>query len=66
MNKVIIVGHSHSSYGEVEELLQVCGMSSAYPSAREGFTPQQITETLCKAHGVLTERYENIKQIEVG
>ncbi|MDR1460643.1 MAG: hypothetical protein LBI78_03280 [Campylobacteraceae bacterium] len=66
MNKAIIVGHPYSAYEEVEELLQMCGMACANQSIREGFTPQQITQTLCKAYGVLsTEHYEDVKQIEV-
>jgi myosin heavy subunit len=37
-----------------------------YPnqSVREGFTPQQITHTLCKAHGV-SGYYEDIEQINI-
>ncbi|MDR2099908.1 MAG: hypothetical protein LBP40_03645, partial [Campylobacteraceae bacterium] len=65
MNKVIIVGHLCSAYEEVEELLRMCGMVHANQSIREGFTPQQITATLCKAHGI-TKYYENISQIDIG
>ncbi|MDR1554515.1 MAG: hypothetical protein LBS39_00625 [Campylobacteraceae bacterium] len=68
MNKVIIIGHPYSAYEKVEELLRIYGMAYANQSAREGFTPQQITQTLCKAHGVSSfELYlKNIKQIDVG
>ncbi|MDR2789435.1 MAG: hypothetical protein LBB59_00430 [Campylobacteraceae bacterium] len=65
MNKVIITGHPSSAYEEVEELLHICGMAYAEKSVREGFTPQQITQTLCRAHGV-SEYGKNIKQIEIG
>ncbi|MDR2341936.1 MAG: hypothetical protein LBD84_02700, partial [Campylobacteraceae bacterium] len=66
MNKLIITGHPHSSYEEVEELLHICGMAYAARSIREGFTPQQITETLCKAYGVLLSEYHTgISQIEI-
>ncbi|MDR1614865.1 MAG: glycosyltransferase, partial [Campylobacteraceae bacterium] len=67
MNKVIIVGHPCSAYEEIEELLRICGLAYANNSIREGFTPQQITQTLCKAYGVALSRYyENIEQINVG
>ncbi|MDR3178232.1 MAG: hypothetical protein LBT96_04530 [Campylobacteraceae bacterium] len=67
MNKVIIAGHPYSAYEEVEELLRICGMSYANQSIREGFTPQQITGTLCKAYGIsLSENYKDIEQIDVG
>jgi hypothetical protein len=67
MNKVIIAGHPYSAYEEVEELLRICGMTYANQSIREGFTPQQITGTLCKAYGIsLSENYKDIEQIDVG
>ena len=50
MNKILIVGHPQSGFQEVERLLRACGMSQALPSRREGFAPDQISETLCKAH----------------
>lgn len=50
MNKILIVGHPQSGYQEVERLLLACGMAPAQPSRREGFAPDQISETLCKAH----------------
>lgn len=50
MNKILIVGHPQSGYQEVERLLRACGMAPALPSRREGFAPDQISETLCKAH----------------
>ncbi len=50
MNKILIVGHPQSGYGDVERLLRACGMAPALPSRREGFAPEQISETLCKAH----------------
>ncbi|MDR2080608.1 MAG: glycosyltransferase [Campylobacteraceae bacterium] len=65
MNKVIITGHPSSAYEEVEELLHICGMAYADKSVREGFTPQQITQTLCRAHGI-SKYGKNIEQIEVG
>jgi hypothetical protein len=37
----------------------------ANQSIREGFTPQQVTRTLCKAYGVSLD-YKNIEQVEVG
>ena len=50
MNKILIVGHPQSGYLEVERLLRACGMASAQPSRREGFAPEQISDTLCRAH----------------
>jgi|GEM_PF-1078124 len=50
MNKILIVGHPQSGYSEVERLLRACGMASAQPSRREGFAPEQISDTLCRAH----------------
>lgn len=50
MNKILIVGHPQSGFQEVERLLRACGMAPAQPSRREGFAPDQISETLCKAH----------------
>ena len=50
MNKILIVGHPQSGFQEVERLLRACGMAPALPSRREGFAPEQISETLCKAH----------------
>ena len=70
MNKILIIGHPQSGYQEVEELLKACGMTSAKPSRREGFLPQQISSTLCKVHNTgpvdsITVG-EKIQQIEVG
>ena len=70
MNKILIVGHPQSGYEEVEDLLKACGMTSAKPSRREGFLPQQISSTLCKVHNTgpvdsITVG-EKIQQIEVG
>lgn len=53
MNKIIVVGHPQSGWEGVHELLLACGMAQALPSRREGFTPEQISATLLKAHGVL-------------
>lgn len=53
MNKIIVVGHPQSGLEKVHELLLACGMTQALPSRREGFTPEQISATLLKAHGVL-------------
>lgn len=51
MNKIAIVGHPASGYSEVESLLRQCGMGDAHPSRRESLRPEEITETLCRAHG---------------
>lgn len=52
MNKILIVGHPTSGYGEVESLLQACGMAAPLPSRQYGFMPDQLGATLAKAHGV--------------
>lgn len=70
MNKILIVGHPQSGYEEVEELLNACGMASAQPSRRDGFLPQQISATLCKAHNAGTLQRigaaSDVQQIEAG
>lgn len=70
MNKILIVGHPQSGYEEVEALLNACGMAGAQPSRREGYLPQQISATLCKAHNASTlqpiEAGSDIRQIKVG
>ena len=70
MNKILIVGHPQSGYKEVEELLNACGMAGAQPSRREGYLPQQISATLCKAHNASTlqriEAGSDVQQINVG
>ncbi|HMP10022.1 chromosome partitioning protein ParA [Hydrogenophaga sp.] len=70
MNKILIVGHPQSGHEDVEQLLNACGMASAQPSRREGYLPQQISATLCKAHNTGTlQRIEagaDVQQIEAG
>lgn len=70
MNKILIVGHPQSGYQDVEALLRACGMASAQPSRREGFLPEQISETLCKAHGAAPVRElsegREVRQIQAG
>ena len=70
MNKILIVGHPQSGYEEVEALLNACGMAGAQPSRREGYLPQQISATLCKAHNASTLQHIeagcDVQQIEVG
>lgn len=70
MNKIVIVGHPDSGHGEVESLLLQCGMSAALPSRREGMLPQEITATLCKAHGLPSvdqvTAEEQLQQLQVG
>lgn len=69
MNKIIIVGHPQSGYQEVEALLNACGMKHARPSRRDGFTPEEIGATLCKAHKAQSLQQlgvdESIQQLEV-
>lgn len=57
MNKIIIVGHPSSGYKEVEELLQNAGMGKAIPSKRDHYTPVQISQIICKSHGVIKPFY---------
>ncbi|MEN9578825.1 MAG: hypothetical protein RJA70_1834 [Pseudomonadota bacterium] len=65
MNKILIVGHPQSGYQEVERLLRACGMSPALPSRREGFSPNQVSETLCKAHSTPPlERLGNDREVQ--
>lgn len=70
MNKILIVGHPASGYQDVEALLHACGMGQAQPSRRDGFLPEQISETLCKAHQVppLSELQAEtpVRQIQAG
>lgn len=70
MNKILIVGHPQSGYEDVETLLNACGMASAQPSRREGYLPQQISATLCKAHNAGSlqriEAGSEVQQIETG
>jgi hypothetical protein len=51
MNKIILLGHPAAGLASVESLLQASGMQAALPSQRDGLLPQQITDTLCQAHG---------------
>ena len=51
MNKIVLLGHPASGLAAVESLLQASGMQAALPSQRDGLLPQQITDTLCQAHG---------------
>jgi hypothetical protein len=51
MNKILLLGHPTSGLAAVESLLQASGMQAALPSQRDGLLPQQITDTLCQAHG---------------
>jgi hypothetical protein len=51
MNKIILLGHTSSGLLTVQSLLQASGMQAALPSQRDGLLPQQITDTLCQAHG---------------
>ncbi|VUZ22693.1 Uncharacterised protein [uncultured Comamonas sp.] len=53
MNKIIVAGHPQSGLERVQELLLACGLAQALPSRREGFTPEQISATLLKAHGAV-------------
>lgn len=70
MNKIVIVGHPQSGYERIERLLISQGMASARRSRREGLTPAQISETLCKAHGVaplqISMRGSGVPQINAG
>jgi hypothetical protein len=52
MKKIVIVGHPHSGYQDVESLLNVCGMTAARPSRREGFSPTEIGDILARAHAI--------------
>lgn len=52
MNKILIVGHPHSGYQDVERQLGAWGLQAALPARREGYSPEQITKILCQAHGV--------------
>lgn len=69
MNEVLIVGHAASGLLEVETLLTQYGMSRARVSKKDGLHPNEITETICKAHGIdLSEESKStgFSQIEVG
>jgi len=52
MKKIVIVGHPFSGYQQVESLLNTCGMTTALPSRREGFTPLEISSIMAKAHSL--------------
>ena len=70
MHKILVVGHTSSNTNKVVELLHSFGMQEAKPSRREGFTPLEITKTICQAHGVEDQpRFEiepDFSQLEVG
>lgn len=70
MNKIAILGHTASSYPEVESLLTRCGMTTAHPSRRENLLPRDIAAMLCKAHKTPSLRHvtteEEICQIDAG
>jgi hypothetical protein len=51
VNRIISLGHPFSGLSGVEGLLQASGVQAALPSKREGLRPQDITDTLCQAHG---------------
>ena len=51
-NKIIIVGHPHSQYVAVEQIMLNFGMNSAQPALTEALTAQQISQQLCEAHGL--------------
>ncbi|MEJ8673528.1 hypothetical protein [Chromobacterium amazonense] len=70
MNRIVIVGHPASGYQEVEHTLHKCGMQPAQPSRREGLSPQDITTTLRKVHGIASPdeaaQENDIAQVEAG
>lgn len=70
MNKILTVGHPQSGCHEVERVLHACGMQPAMPSKKEGFTPFDISSTLCRAHGIPLvheiDSEEQVKQIDAG
>lgn len=53
MNKIILLGHPSSGLSAVDNLLKQSGMLSAKPSKRDGLFPEDITDTLCRAHDCL-------------
>lgn len=56
MNKLLIVGHPSAACGDIEDLLNQCGMATPLPSRKEGFSPQQIGSTILKASALDGER----------
>lgn len=70
MHKILVLGHPSSNYQDVASLLHSYGMSVAKASRRDGFSPEEITEIICQAHGVgensISEFEPNFNQIEVG
>jgi hypothetical protein len=70
INKILIVGQPSSDYRKVEALLNSCGMNTARPSRRDGFSPAEISLSLSKAHGVPAVETlppgAKIKQIKAG
>lgn len=56
MNKLLIVGHPSAACGDIEDLLNQCGMATPLPSRKEGFSPQQIGSTILKASALDGDR----------
>jgi hypothetical protein len=52
MHKILIVGHPQAGHADVERLLHAHGMTPALPSRREGFSPEQISSALDRAHAL--------------
>lgn len=70
MHKILILGHPSSNYQDVAELLHAYGMNKAKPSRRDGFSPVEISEIICQAHGISensgTNVEPNFNQLDVG
>jgi hypothetical protein len=70
-NKIIIVGHPHSGYEHVTQLLADSGMTHALPTLREGLSPQNVNSQICSAHGIppldewQIDHQDEIRQLEV-
>lgn len=68
MAKILIVGHQHSNYQAVEQLLYSHGMGHALPSKRDGMSPLEIDSLLARSARpslYTPRRYETEQQLHI-
>ena len=63
-NNILVVAHPSAQAQQVFELLKASGVQEALPSRREQLSPQALTATLLKAHGLQWQDGQSPAQIE--
>lgn len=67
MNEIAILGHENSGLYQVEDVLSRCGMARPRPSKKDGLAPAEITQIICRAHGIVEDAAESpFAQLQVG